>query len=79
MTLDAVEVGTSMTVLSARTSSPAVSRRLAELGIRPGIQVRTLLRTSGGGAVIALGDDRLAVSKAILAAVEVSDQAPAHG
>lgn len=78
MTLDAVEVGTSTTVLSARTSSPAVSRRLAELGIRPGIRLRTLIRTSGGGAVIALGDDRLAVSRAILAAVEVSDQAPAH-
>lgn len=74
MTLDAVAVGTPVTVLSARTSSPAVSRRLAELGIRPGTQLRTLMRTSGGGGVIAMGDDRLAVSRAILSAVEVTDQ-----
>ena len=73
MTLDAVAVGTSTTVLSARTSSPAVSRRLAELGIRPGTRVRTLMRTSGGGGVIAMGDDRLAVSRAILSAVEVTE------
>lgn len=79
MTLDAVAVGTPITVLSARAADPAVSRRMAELGLRPGTLVRTLMRTSGGGGVIAVGDDRLAVSRAILTAVEVTDAEPTRG
>lgn len=68
-----------MTVLGTRAPSPALSRRLAELGIRPGATLRTLLRTSGGGGVIALGDDRLAVSRAILSSVEVTEPAAPRG
>jgi ferrous iron transport protein A len=38
-------------------------RRLRELGLRPGVQVTVLRRTSGGGRVLALGTTRLAVDK----------------
>lgn len=79
MTLDAAAVGRAMTVVAASARRGAVTRRLAELGVRPGAQVRILSRTSGGGALIALGDDRLAVSREILTSIEVTDHVPAHG
>ena len=79
MDLGSADTGKVLTVVSALTGSDAVSRRLAELGIRPGARLRILSRTSGGGAIVAIGDDRLAVSRAILTSVEVTDHVPAHG
>jgi ferrous iron transport protein A len=95
MKLDAARPGQPLTVLGpggttgepgatssgdpAGTTDPRVSLRLAELGVRPGARLRILSRTSGGGAILAIGDDRLAVSRRILASIEVSDEVPAHG
>jgi ferrous iron transport protein A len=61
--------------------SPAMARRLAELGFRAGATLSVLNRTSGHGAVVALGDDRVAVSRDILRAVPVAQahEAVAHG
>ena len=56
----------------------SVTRRLAELGIRPGAALRIQSRTSGGGAILAIGDDRIAVSHQILASIEVCPEVPSH-
>lgn len=77
MTLDAARSGQPMTVAGSRRSG-ALERRLAELGIRPGAVLRIQSRTSGGGAILAIGDDRIAVSRKILAGIEVAE-VPAHG
>ena len=88
MKLDAARPGQPLTVLGpigrgtpARPgdTTRAVSRRLAELGIRPGAAVRIQSRTSGGGAILAIGDDRIAISRTILASIEVGAEAPSHG
>jgi Fe2+ transport system protein FeoA len=68
-----------MTVLSARADSVSMTRRLAEMGIRPGVSVRILSRTSGGGAILAIADDRIAVARSILAGIHVAENVPAHG
>ncbi len=77
MPLDQAPLGVPLTVVTASAASPAISRRLAELGIRPGVTVRVQSRTSGGGALLAIGDDRLAVARVILTGIHV-DLAPAH-
>jgi Fe2+ transport system protein FeoA len=88
MKLDAAHNGQLLTVLGPSASSeptgpggptPAVTRRLAELGIRPGAALRIQSRTSGGGAILAIGDDRIAVSRQILASIEVGTEVPSHG
>lgn len=88
MKLDAARPGQPLTVLGPRGAGDpdrsdgttrAVTRRLAELGIRPGAVLRIQSRTSGGGAILAIGDDRIAVSRQILASVEVGAEEPAHG
>ena len=48
-----------------------MTRRLAEMGVRAGASLRILSRTSGGGAVLAIGDDRIAVGRAILRGITV--------
>ncbi len=85
MTLDAARTGQPLTVLGPtgptgpNGPAGAVTRRLAELGIRPGAALRIQSRTSGGGAILAIGDDRIAVSRRILASIEVTAEVPAHG
>lgn len=81
MTLDEAPTGVRMEVLGNRAGSPAVARRLAELGIRPGAVVAILSRTSGRGAILAIADDRIAVAREILRRVEATPlpQAAAHG
>ncbi len=51
---------------------PPRVRRLAELGLRAGAEVRVLVRTSGGGRVVALGDDRIALDRGILRRLPVA-------
>ncbi|MCU0283350.1 MAG: ferrous iron transport protein A [Candidatus Nanopelagicales bacterium] len=70
--LDRAPVGRPLQVLATRCTSPALHRRLAELGLRPGASVLLLARTSGGGGLLGLGDDRLAVARTVLAGVEVA-------
>jgi ferrous iron transport protein A len=79
MKLDAARTGQLMTVVGGSQSSHAISRRLAELGIRPGATLLIQSRTSGGGAILAIGDDRIAVSRQILNSIEVDAEVVAHG
>lgn len=79
MTLDGAPTGLPMIVLAAHARSVGMTRRLAEMGIRPGVVVRIMSRTSGGGAILAIADDRIAVAQAILAGIQVAEKAPAHG
>ena len=79
MMLDAARTGQLMTVVGRSQSSIAISRRLAELGIRPGATLQIQSRTSGGGAILAIGDDRIAVSREILDSIEVDPEVVAHG
>jgi len=85
MKLDAARTGQPMLVLGPSDPTgpggptPAVARRLAELGIRPGAALRIQSRTSGGGAILAIGDDRIAVSRQILASIEVEAEVPPNG
>ena len=79
MTLDRAPTGLPMIVLAADAGSANVTRRLAEMGIRTGVVLRILSRTSGGGAILAIADDRLAVSRAILASIRVAEEVSAHG
>lgn len=39
---------------------------LASVGLRPGVQVRVLQRTSGGGRTLAVGTSRIAVGADLL-------------
>jgi ferrous iron transport protein A len=79
MMLEAARTGQLMTVVGSSRSPGAITRRLAELGIRPGATVRIQSRTSGGGAILAIGDDRIAVSRQILDSIEVGAEVAAHG
>jgi len=79
MMLDAARTGQLVTVVDRSRSSGATARRLAELGIRPGATLRIQSRTSGGGAILAIGDDRIAVSRQILDSIEVGPEVSAHG
>ncbi len=81
MLLDRAPVGPTLMVESSRAATTAVTRRLAELGIRPGATLTLLSRTSGGGAILGIGDDRIAVSREILRCVQVapSGSVTAHG
>jgi len=75
--LASAPAGAPLTVVHARADTPALTRRLAELGVRPGAVVRISTRTSGGGAILAIGDDRIAVAGVLLRGIEVSeDSAP---
>jgi ferrous iron transport protein A len=69
--LDEVGTGEQVHVLSGHAATPALTRRLAEMGLRSGASLRILSRTSGGGAILAIGDDRIAVSAVILQSVTV--------
>jgi ferrous iron transport protein A len=49
--------------LGPPTLEPTRSRRLAELGLRAGADVVVIARTSGGGRVVALAEDRIALDR----------------
>lgn len=69
MTLNQVPVGS--TARLAGTSAHPSSRRLAELGLRPGADVQVMRRTAGGGRLLGLGHSRMAVDRATLRALDV--------
>jgi ferrous iron transport protein A len=52
------------------------NRRLAELGLRAGVDVVVLCRTAGGGRVIAVGDGRIALDRATLLGLPVRQAPP---
>lgn len=69
--LDRVPVGREVVLGTVADPDPARVRRLAELGLRPGVRVRVLRRTAGGGRIVAIGDDRVAVARSVLASIDV--------
>ena len=52
----------------------AYTHRLAELGIRAGASVSVLMRTAGGGGVIAVADSRIALDARTLRQIPVTSQ-----
>jgi Fe2+ transport system protein FeoA len=48
------------------------TRRLAELGLRAGARVRVVLRTAGGGRVIAVDESRIALDRQTLRRIPVT-------
>lgn len=69
MTLHEVPVGT-MARVAASPRTP-VHQRLATLGLREGIAVHVMRRTSGGGRLLGIGPSRLAVDRATLQSLHV--------
>lgn len=57
-------------------AEPAIRRRLAEMGIRPGATLRVMYRTTGGGRVVSVGGARVALDRELAAAVtlDVTDE-----
>lgn len=53
------------------TASHPGSRRLAELGLRPGADVAVMRRTAGGGRLLAIGHARMAVDAGTLRSLSV--------
>jgi hypothetical protein len=52
-----------------------VGHRLAQLGLRAGALLTPVLRTPGGGVVVAVGELRLALDRASVAAMQVREPA----
>lgn len=69
VTLNQVPVGASARLVDI--SAHPGSRRLAELGLRPGAQVHVMRRTSGGGRLVGLGPSRMALDSATATALQV--------
>lgn len=69
MTLNQVPVGTTARLVA--TDTHPSSRRLAELGLRPGAHVQIMRRTSGGGRLVGIGPSRMALDGASLTAIHV--------
>jgi ferrous iron transport protein A len=72
-TLDDVPTGLPVVVQPLHVGQ-AYARRLAELGIRVGAPVSVLMRTAGGGAVVSVGDGRIALDSRTLRQVPVISQ-----
>lgn len=69
-TLDTLRPGTSARVTAVLTGTSV--RRLAELGVRRGSEIRVLGRSAGGGVTVAIGTSRLALDRTVLRGIEVA-------
>lgn len=68
VSLDSAPLNTPMTLVAA--GGPLeVRRRLSSLGLRPGVTVSLLHRTSGGGRIVSVGIGRVAVAREVLASL----------
>ncbi|HLZ38429.1 MAG TPA: FeoA family protein [Mycobacteriales bacterium] len=74
-TLGTVDVNVGVTLAAPRLQG-AVARRLYELGLRPGTEVVVLHRTAGGGRVVLVDGARVALDRATLLALPVTQQRP---
>lgn len=74
MDMSQAPIGHDLAVVWVDTGRPSLDRRLQELGLRPGAPVSLLRRTSGRAAIVAIGDDRLALSRTLLRAVTVTTE-----
>jgi ferrous iron transport protein A len=68
--LSAVAVRTDARLTALAVADPT-RLRLAELGLRPGVVVRVLTRTPGGGRVLGVGAGRIAVDRSTARALRV--------
>jgi ferrous iron transport protein A len=75
VTLDQAPRRTPLVVRRPQLPTPR-ARRLAELGLRPGVVLTVLRRTAGGGRLVAIGDARVAVGRETARALDVSLSAP---
>jgi len=77
--LSRAPIGIELRVVEA-AGPTALTRRLAELGLRAGSQVRCVQRTPGGGRILDVSGARIALGREVLAtvqAVAVGDGVPA--
>lgn len=74
--LDQCALRTPLVVVDAATS-PEVTRRLGELGLRRGTHIRLVQRTAGGGRVVDIAGSRVALGRDLLRAV--SAEPATHG
>ncbi|MEZ5191199.1 MAG: FeoB small GTPase domain-containing protein [Nocardioides sp.] len=65
--------GATVTVVDSHTT-PAMRRRLAEIGIRPGAEVQVLHHSHGGGRVLGVAETRIAVGLDALSSIWVSGE-----
>jgi ferrous iron transport protein A len=71
VTLDQAADGVEVVVVTTSLDA-ALTRRLAELGVRRGQPVTPLHRTTGGARVLAVGDTRVALARSVLRSIEVA-------
>ena len=62
-------IGTELRVIGA-VGPTALTRRLAELGLRVGSHVRCVQRTSGGGRIVDVAGSRIALGRDVLESVQ---------
>lgn len=72
--LDSVPVGEEVVLGAFVGLDDARVRRLAELGLRPGVRVRVRRRTAGGGRIVGAGDDRVALARSVLRCIGVATE-----
>ncbi len=70
-----VSIGHHAVIADSRRVDAAQRRRLAELGLRPGAEVQVLMRTAGGGRLLAIDDARVVVGREILGQIGVGHPA----
>ncbi len=71
--LDQVPAGAAL-VVHAVDGSPALVRRLAELGIRRSAVVTPIHRTAGGGGVVDVAGSRIALAVSVLRSIHAEPQ-----
>ena len=69
--INQVPIGTTVRLVDC--AAHPCSRRLAELGLRPGTEVCVMRRASGGGCVLGIGICRMAIDKASARSLEVEE------
>lgn len=57
--------------LSCCSAQPWLRTRLATLGLRPGVRVK-VMQTTSGGAIVGVGDSRIALDRSVLEALQAS-------
>jgi Fe2+ transport system protein FeoA len=77
LSLAEAERGMPVRVVSVDTASAAM-RRLAELGVVPGLVV-AVMHSTPGALIVAAGDSRIAVGRTLAAMVHVAPAAAAPG
>lgn len=70
LTLDRAPLHTPLSLEESRVE-PVLARRLAALGVRRGVGLMALGRTSGGGRVIDVNGSRIALDRSVMAQLTV--------